>query len=245
MSHHQIIRNTVGMRGMPGSSCFFDLSLFSKRDQWIQLESLRREVAAFYSWVWGDSADLLLVLFDCESSAERAYQFDCASEFGFIGQMGHLPLLPRTVGQPDDSPQTRKWLKDCCGRTRHKAFEYRDRILYECFDVTAYHQSGDRVYPYFEEAGLYARSIDAGLITERLPYHQIKNPDPTPDDDERTAQAFEVFLALLADEGFPVSAYQLSPELFREAENTFRAAVELPHDAEISRISLRNGDDGA
>ena len=213
---------------------FFDLASYSKKDELVQLEALRREVASLFSWVWGDPANSLLVVFDCESAADRAHHLHRAGVIGYMGQIGHLPPLPRcdpesqTEVSQDDSPHTRKWLKDCCARIKYAACSARDRILYRHYDVTEYHQSGKQAFPFFEEAGLYATAVDLASVPEHATLREGVISDPVKGDDERMEAAFSVFLAMLMDEGFPVSRYRLSLSLFEEAEKAFRDSVEPP-----------------
>ena len=236
----------VSSPGSPGSSLheahawlevYFDLSFFSEKDQWIQLEILRRKIAALYSWMWGDDPDGLLVRFDIETAADRALQLYGAALLGDMGRIGHLPPLPRTdiATAKDDDPETRKWLKDYCARVTKRACTYRDRMLYRNYEVTAYHDNGRSTFPFFAEAGLYATAVDADALIGQVPVEHGAIANPLEDDDERLEQGFQTFLAMLADEGFPTSAYRLSVGLFREAESTFREAVEWHVSVSLSR----------
>lgn len=226
---------------------FFDLAGFPKGEQLVQMEALRREIAALYSWIWGDPSDDLLIIFDCESGADRAHQLHRAGVIAYMGLIGHLPGLPRAdseSGAPltdDQSPKTKKWLKDCCNRVKNTAFFARDRVLYEHYDVTEFHLAGKNAFPFFAEAGLYATAVGLESVPEHARLLEAAVSDPVKQGDPLMQAAFEVFLVMLSDEAFPIAAYELDLGLFDGAEQAFRDSVEIPPGVTLS-VPTQSGD---
>ena len=69
---------------------------------------------------------------------------------------------------------------------------------------------------------MYASPIDPNIIPSDADSAPHACPSPKRDDEQRMEQAFEVFLLMLADEGFPTSEYHLNLAMFKEADARFR-----------------------